>query len=104
MHGGVRGRRRKPPPTRSPDKAVLAVKKDSITEKQFEELKGLKQPSTEESLIRVEKKEDQIVVTAKGSGGHSAFPEGSTNAIQVLAFDLCGYCAAIKGEPCRADI
>ena len=43
-----------------PDKAVLAVKKDSITEKQLEELKGLKQPSTEESLIRVEKKEDRL--------------------------------------------
>ena len=44
-----------------PDKAVLAVKNDSITEKQLEELKGLKQPSTEESLIRVEKKEDQML-------------------------------------------
>lgn len=32
----------------------------------------------------MEEKEDRIVVIAKGSGGHSAFPEGSTNAIQVL--------------------
>lgn len=79
-----------------PDKAVLAVKKDSITEKQLEELKGLKQPSTEESLIRVEKKEDQIVVTAKGSGGHSAFPEESTNAIQVLCKAVLS--AKILGE------
>ena len=79
-----------------PDKAVLAVKKDSITEKQLEELKGLKQPSTEESLIRVEKKEDRIVVTAKGSGGHSAFPEGSTNAIQVLCKAVLS--AKILGE------
>lgn len=67
-----------------PDKAVFAIKKESISEKKLEQLKGLEQLLPEESLITVEEKKDRIVVTAKGSGGHSAFPEGSTNAVQVL--------------------
>ncbi|HJD32246.1 MAG TPA: Sapep family Mn(2+)-dependent dipeptidase [Candidatus Eisenbergiella stercorigallinarum] len=59
-----------------PDRAVLALKKEAVSQEQAERLS---------QRLSVEKKEDRIILTALGSGGHSAFPEGSSNAVYLLA-------------------
>ncbi|HJC25166.1 MAG TPA: Sapep family Mn(2+)-dependent dipeptidase [Candidatus Eisenbergiella merdavium] len=59
-----------------PDRAVLILKKETVPAEKRKELEG-RLACTEEG--------DRILLAASGSGGHSAFPEGSSNAI----YELC---------------
>ncbi len=44
----------------------------------------LEKEASEHPEIQIRKKEDQIVITAIGKGGHSAMPKGTVNAIWLL--------------------
>ncbi len=44
----------------------------------------LEKEASEHPEIQIRKKEDQIVITAIGKGGHSAMPKGTVNAIWIL--------------------
>lgn len=59
-----------------PDRAVLLLKEGAVSE---EQLSGLPED------VSVTRGEGRICLTASGVAGHSAFPEGSSNAILNLA-------------------
>ena len=69
-----------------PDRAVLVVgKRTEVSEGQLAAL----QASLPE-CVKAEARDGKIRVTAYGTSRHSAFPEGSVNAVHELAAAMCG--------------
>ena len=64
-----------------PDRAVLVLRDRPELEEQIGRLPENLRAEREEGLIRI---------TARGTSRHSAFPEGSVNAVHELAKGVCG--------------
>ena len=58
-----------------PDRARLVLKRDGVDIDKINQLKNT-------LLVKIE--DEKISLTAEGISGHSAFPEGSKNAIYIL--------------------
>lgn len=65
-----------------PDRATLVLKRGAVSEEKLERLK---------EKLAVEEDGERVCLTASGIAGHSAFPEGSSNAI----FHLCDIVAQV---------
>lgn len=66
-----------------PDQATLTLRREAVSGEKLKRLEG---------KLSLEEKGEQICLTASGIAGHSAFPEGSCNAI----FNLCD--AVVQAE------
>ena len=64
-----------------PDEAVMTVKKEALSGEAVNRLKD---------KLKVEEQDGLVRLVARGCAGHSAFPEGSLNAIRVLCDAVCG--------------
>lgn len=73
-----------------PDRAVLVLRDRPELEEQIRRL-----PEN----LRTEREEGQIRITARGTSRHSAFPEGSVNAVHELAKGVC--CTGLLKEEDR---
>lgn len=65
-----------------PDRACAVLKTENGL---YEEILSSCQSEVEEKLLLVEQSEEEITVTAFGTSRHSAYPDGSINALHVLA-------------------
>ncbi len=63
-----------------PDKAILIMKRSALSEEKLEVLRG---------VLTVEEEGELVRLTAGGISGHSAFPQGSENAIFKLCSIVC---------------
>lgn len=63
-----------------PDRARLVLKQDGIAADKIKQLKD---------ILHISLEDGKIFLTAEGVSGHSAFPEGSKNAINILCEAVC---------------